>query len=85
MTTIKGFHHVKLPVADVARSRDWYRRVLGFEVTLEFVEDGTLMGLALSDPGGSAQLAIRRDPARVPRCTAPAGRADPASRAGWPV
>jgi catechol 2,3-dioxygenase-like lactoylglutathione lyase family enzyme len=64
MTTIKGFHHVKLPVTDVARSRDWYRRVLGFEVTLEFVEDGTLMGLALSDPGGSAQLAIRRDPAR---------------------
>ena len=64
MTTIKGFPHVKLPVTDVARTRDWYRRVLGFEVTLEFVEDGTLMGLALSDPGGSIDLAIRRDPAR---------------------
>ena len=26
---ISGFHHVKLPVADLARSRDWYARVLG--------------------------------------------------------
>lgn len=70
MTTIKGFPHVKLPVTDVARTRDWYRRVLGFEVTLEFVEDGTLMGLALSDPGGSIDLAIWRSggiPRGVPR------------------
>src|SRR3954471_553200 len=65
MTTIKGFHHVKLPVADVVRSRDWYRRVLGFEIALEFVEGDTLMGLALRDPSGAVQLAIRRDPARV--------------------
>ena len=28
-TAINGFHHVKLPVADLARSRDWYARVLG--------------------------------------------------------
>jgi catechol 2,3-dioxygenase-like lactoylglutathione lyase family enzyme len=65
MGSIKGFHHVKLPVADVARSSAWYRQVLGFEVTLEFVEDGVVMGMALTDPSGSVQLAIRHDPARA--------------------
>jgi catechol 2,3-dioxygenase-like lactoylglutathione lyase family enzyme len=65
MGAIQGFHHVKLPVVDVARSRDWYVRVLGFTVTLEFVEDGVVMGLALSDPSGTVQLAIRQDPARA--------------------
>jgi catechol 2,3-dioxygenase-like lactoylglutathione lyase family enzyme len=53
MGVISGFHHVKLPVADVSRSRDWYGRVLGFQVALEFVEDGVVMGLALRDPSGS--------------------------------
>lgn len=65
MGVISGFHHVKLPVADVARSRDWYGRVLGFEVTAEFVEEGVVMGLALRDPSGSVQLAVRHDPARA--------------------
>lgn len=32
-TAINGFHHVKLPVADLARSRDWYARVLGLQIT----------------------------------------------------
>ncbi|MDP9841461.1 VOC family protein [Streptosporangium lutulentum] len=65
MGAFQGFHHVKLPVADVARSRDWYVRVLGFTVTIEFVEEEVLMGLALSDPGETVQLAIRQDPARA--------------------
>jgi catechol 2,3-dioxygenase-like lactoylglutathione lyase family enzyme len=65
MGTIAGFHHVKLPVTDVARSRDWYVDVLGFTVTMEFVEDGVVMGLALSDPGGTVQLALRHAPARA--------------------
>ena len=65
MAVLSGFHHVKMPVADVARSRDWYQRVLGFEQELEFVEDGVLMGLALRDPGGTARLAARHDPARA--------------------
>jgi catechol 2,3-dioxygenase-like lactoylglutathione lyase family enzyme len=63
--TLNGFHHVKLPVTDVARSRDWYERVLGLRATLEFVEDGTLMGLALSDAGNTLQLALRHDPPRA--------------------
>ena len=35
MPTMRGFHHVKLPVSDVAASRDWYQRVLGFRVDIE--------------------------------------------------
>lgn len=62
---MKGFHHVKLPVSDVLRSRDWYRDVLGLEVALEFVEDGVVRGLALRSPGGGVQLALRHDPDRA--------------------
>jgi catechol 2,3-dioxygenase-like lactoylglutathione lyase family enzyme len=65
MGVISGFHHVKLPVADVSRSRDWYGRVLGFQVALEFVEDGVVMGLALRDPSGTVRLAVRHDPVRA--------------------
>jgi catechol 2,3-dioxygenase-like lactoylglutathione lyase family enzyme len=62
---LSGFHHVKLPVADVERSRDWYGRVLNLRTDLEFVEDGVLMGVALRDADGTAQLAVRHDPARA--------------------
>jgi catechol 2,3-dioxygenase-like lactoylglutathione lyase family enzyme len=62
---MSGFHHVKLPVSEVAVSRDWYRRVLGFRVDMEFVEDNVLMGIALIDPTGTVCLALRRDPDRV--------------------
>ncbi len=65
MPTMRGFHHVKLPVSDVAASRDWYQRVLGFRVDIEFVEDGVLMGVAIIDPTGTVSLALRRDPDRV--------------------
>lgn len=65
MGVLAGFHHVKLPVSDVARSRDWYVRVLGLEVTLEFVEDDVLMGVALADSTKSLQVALRSDPTRA--------------------
>jgi catechol 2,3-dioxygenase-like lactoylglutathione lyase family enzyme len=64
-TPLGGFHHVKLPVADVQRSRDWYGRVLGLETHREFVEDGVLMGVALRDAGRTLDLAVRHDPARA--------------------
>jgi catechol 2,3-dioxygenase-like lactoylglutathione lyase family enzyme len=60
-----GFHHVKLPVTDVARSRDWYQRVLGLHQDLEFVEDGALMGVILRDPEGPVCLGLRREPERA--------------------
>jgi catechol 2,3-dioxygenase-like lactoylglutathione lyase family enzyme len=65
MSVLSGFHHVKLPVSDVARSRDWYQRVLGFEVVIEFVEDDVLMGVALADGAESLSIALRHDPARA--------------------
>jgi catechol 2,3-dioxygenase-like lactoylglutathione lyase family enzyme len=60
-----GYHHAKLPVTDVARSRDWYERVLGLHQHLEFVENGTLMGIALRDAGDTVRLGLRRDPIRA--------------------
>jgi catechol 2,3-dioxygenase-like lactoylglutathione lyase family enzyme len=62
---ISGFHHVKLPVSDVGASRAWYERVLGFETTVEFVEDGTVRGVALAREGADGQLALRHDPDRA--------------------
>jgi catechol 2,3-dioxygenase-like lactoylglutathione lyase family enzyme len=65
MPELSGFHHVKLPVADLSRSRDWYTSVLGLRVEIEFVEDGVLRGLALADASGRLRLALRLDPVRA--------------------
>lgn len=65
MSELSGFHHVKVPVTEVTRSRDWYLRVLGLQVVMEFVEDDVLRGVALADPAGSATIALRHDPARA--------------------
>jgi catechol 2,3-dioxygenase-like lactoylglutathione lyase family enzyme len=63
---LTGFHHVKLPVSDLFRSRDWYTTVLGLTVEIEFVEDGILRGLALAGAdGGEPRLALRLDPVRA--------------------
>lgn len=65
MPDLSGVHHVKLPVTDLARSRDWYTSVLGLLVEIEFVEDGVLHGLALADASGRLRLALRLDPVRA--------------------
>jgi catechol 2,3-dioxygenase-like lactoylglutathione lyase family enzyme len=65
MPDLSGFHHVKLPVTDLSRSRDWYTSVLGLHVEIEFVEDGVLRGLALADGSGRLRLALRLDPVRA--------------------
>jgi catechol 2,3-dioxygenase-like lactoylglutathione lyase family enzyme len=62
---LAGIHHLKLPVADLARSREWYRSRLGYEVQMEFVEQGRLMGYGLSHPNGGPPLALRLDPERA--------------------
>ena len=33
---ILGLHHVKIPVTDLVRSREWYERVLDLEPLTEF-------------------------------------------------
>lgn len=65
MPVLRGIHHVKLPVADVGRSRRWYEEVLGLEVEIEFVEEGELRGVALREPGGDLRLALRHEPERA--------------------
>ena len=62
---LAGIHHVKLPVSDVARSRAWYERVLGFETSIEFVEDGFVAGVGLRRQGCQPQIALRHDPDRA--------------------
>lgn len=67
---LAGVHHLKLPVTDLARSREWYHSRLGYQLFAEFVEQGQLMGCALAHPNGGPSLALRLDPERA---TAAAG------------
>ncbi len=62
---LAGIHHLKLPVTDLARSREWYRSRLGYQVQVEFVEQDQLMGYALSHPNGGPRLGLRLDPGRA--------------------
>jgi catechol 2,3-dioxygenase-like lactoylglutathione lyase family enzyme len=62
---LAGIHHVKLPVTDLARSREWYQSRLGYQVQIEFVEQGKLMGYALAHPNGGPGLALRLNPERA--------------------
>src|SRR5437773_303988 len=62
---LAGIHHLKLPVTDLARSLEWYRSRLGYQVQVEFVEQGTLMGVSLAHPAGGPDLGLRLDPERA--------------------
>jgi catechol 2,3-dioxygenase-like lactoylglutathione lyase family enzyme len=62
---LAGIHHLKLPVTDLTRSREWYQSRLGYQVEAEFVEQGRLMGVALRHPRGGPRLALRLDPGRA--------------------
>jgi catechol 2,3-dioxygenase-like lactoylglutathione lyase family enzyme len=59
---LAGVHHLKLPVSDLARSLAWYESRLGYRLDAEFVEQGTLMGVAMGHPHGGPQLALRLNP-----------------------
>ena len=62
--TLAGLHHVKLPVSDLRRSVEWYRRVLDLVVEYEFPdEDGVVRGVAGRVPGlGDCGFALRENP-----------------------
>ena len=62
---LAGIHHLKLPVTDLERSCEWYLSRLGYQVQMEFVEQGRLMGCALGHPNGGPPLALRLDPERA--------------------
>ena len=65
MPDLAPIHHIKIPVSDVRVSTQWYLRVLGLEVAIEFTEDGELRGVALKAPDGSTPIALRHDPERA--------------------
>ncbi|MEV6609881.1 VOC family protein [Kutzneria sp. NPDC051319] len=64
MPRLRGIHHVKFPVSDLAVSRAWYEKVFGFEATLEFPdEDGVVRGVAGTAKGlGESFLGLRENP-----------------------
>jgi catechol 2,3-dioxygenase-like lactoylglutathione lyase family enzyme len=67
---LSGIHHVKIPVTDLNRSIDWYGRVFGFVVTMEFPEaDDVVCGVAGTVPGlGDTQLTLRVNPDAARGC-----------------
>ena len=52
VASMRGLHHVRVPVSDVLRSRDWYMEVLGFEPMLDYEEEDRVVGVALEHPTG---------------------------------
>ena len=59
---LRGIFAVKLPVSDLATSREWYGRVFGFEIQFEFPDDdGVVRGVAGHLPGVSAYIGLRED------------------------
>ena len=65
MSALAGFHHVKLPVSNVERSRAWYQLVLDLVPHIDLVEGGVLMGVAMRSADGSLVLPLRRDSVRA--------------------
>ncbi len=47
-----GLHHVRLPVSDVLRSRDWYASLFGFEPLLCFEEETHVVGVVVGHGRG---------------------------------
>jgi catechol 2,3-dioxygenase-like lactoylglutathione lyase family enzyme len=47
-----GLHHLRLPVSDVMRSRDWYASVFGFKPRLSLEEEDLVVGVVLSHQSG---------------------------------
>jgi catechol 2,3-dioxygenase-like lactoylglutathione lyase family enzyme len=60
--TFTGIHHIKLPVSDLARSREWYERVLAYTVDREFPDDdGIVRGIGGRLPGTDVPVALRQN------------------------
>jgi len=49
---VVGLHHLRLPVSDVMRSRDWYSATFDFEPRLSLEEEDRVVGVVLIHPSG---------------------------------
>jgi len=60
---ILGLHHVKIPVADMTRSREWYERVFDLEPLSEFADqhDGVVRGVVYRAKG-DLMISLREQP-----------------------
>lgn len=63
--TLDGVHHLKLPVADLDRSIEWYRSRLGYEVVIVFRDRGERTGVTMAHPDGGPMLGLVRAPDRA--------------------
>ncbi|MFD1051539.1 VOC family protein, partial [Kibdelosporangium lantanae] len=69
MVTLDGIHHVKLPVADLDRTRTWYETRLGYRLTIRFTKNGDTTGVVMTHPDGGPMLSFVRDPERAARAS----------------
>jgi catechol 2,3-dioxygenase-like lactoylglutathione lyase family enzyme len=53
---LDGIHHVKLPVADIERSRAWYGSRLGYVTVIEFTKNGRITGITMGHPNGGPMI-----------------------------
>jgi catechol 2,3-dioxygenase-like lactoylglutathione lyase family enzyme len=61
---LQGIHHVRIPVSDIAVSRDWYPEVLGLEPVLDYEEEDRVVGVALASNDG-VTVGLHLDPRRA--------------------
>lgn len=60
---LAGVHHLKLPVADLRRSQQWYESRLGYRLTEEFNDsEGRLAGIGMEHPNGGPPIGFVRNP-----------------------
>ncbi len=64
---LDGVHHLKLPVADLDRTRAWYESRLGYRPTLMFTQQGRATGLVMAHPNGGPMIGFVLDPERAAR------------------
>lgn len=58
-----GIHHVKFPVRDLARSREWYERLFGLVPSMEFPdEDGVVRGVGYEYVAPGVEICLRENP-----------------------
>lgn len=65
--SLDGVHHLKLPVADLDRTAQWYSSRLGYRPMIRFTKDGRDTGLVMVHDAGGPMMSFVRDPGRAKR------------------